>query len=436
MGFQMKTHEKTSKDVIIKKMHGDKLSKKEITMVVEDIIAGKLDEIEITSWLVALYINRMDDDETLAYTKALVHTGSTLKFGIKDIYDFHSIGGLSGNKITPIIVSVVAAAGLTIPKTSTHAISSACGTVDFVDTFCKTEFTADETVKMIKQTKGLFIQGGFENHCPADDLIIKVEYTLKLNPYSQFFPSILGKKMGMSVKHLLIEIPTGPTAKMKTLDEAKTTAHDFIRHGKKLGMNIRAAISDANQPIGYTVGPILEARECIASLQHPEDAPADIIEKVCVFSGTIIQMSGKKNGYELAKEILFSGKAYEKFKEIVKVQKGNPKVVPEDLKLGKHKTVYVADQDGYVSFMDNSEIIQIARAAGAPTIAVAGIRFFKKIGDEVSKGEPLFEIYSSTKKKADSALALAVKIRPYEFSEHPIKKRESVIYEIIKSRAP
>lgn len=427
----MKEHPVTSKDIVIKKMHGEKLTPAEIKMVLDDIVSGKFGEIEITSWLVALYINRMDDDEIIAYTKALVNTGSIVKFDRKDIYDFHSIGGISGNKITPMVVSVVSAAGLMIPKTSTHAISSACGTVDFVETFCRTEFSKDDMVRMAKKTKGLFVMGGFEDHCPADDIIIKVEHTIKLNPYAQFFPSILGKKLGMSVSKLLIEIPTGPTAKMRNIVDAKSTARDFIRHGKKLGIDVRVAISDANQPIGHCIGPVLEARECISSLQHPEIAPKDIIEKVCSYSATIMEMGGIKDAQKKARDILFSGKAYQKFREIVEIQGGDPNVQPEDLALGKSKAAFVSPVDGYVSFMDNKELIQIARKAGSPNIKVAGILIHKKIGDKVSKGDILMEIYSDSKRNADDALKLAKEILPYEYSEQPVDTIGSVVLDTV-----
>lgn len=427
----MKEYPITSKDIVIKKMHGEKLEPKEIQMVLNDIVSGKFGEIEITTWLVALYINRMDDEEIIAYTKALVNTGSIVKFDTKNIYDFHSIGGISGNKITPIIVSIVAASGLTIPKTSTHAISSACGTVDFVETFCNTNFSKKEMVEMTKKTNGLFVMGGFEDHCPADDIIIKVEHTIKLNPYAQFFPSILGKKLGMSVNNLLIEIPTGPTAKMKTIVDAKSTARDFIRHGTRLGMNIHVVISDANQPIGYTIGPILEARECISSIQHPECAPKDIIEKACRYSAAIMEMGGIADAEKKAHDILFSGKAYQKFKEIVKIQGGDPDVQPEDLELGKFKASFKSPVDGFVSFMDNKELIQIARKAGSPDTKVAGIFIHKKIGDKIKKGDVLMEIYSDTKKKADDALKLAKEILPYEYSNEPVDRIENVVLDIL-----
>lgn len=423
--------EQTSKDRLYKKIRGEELSPEEIRKVVEDILDGTWADVDIAAWLVALEINGMTEKEIIAYAEAMVHTGTVFEFDSKNIFDFHSIGGISGNKITPIVVSIAAEAGLVIPKTSTHAISSACGTADFVETFCDIKFKKEETTKMLKKTNGLFIMGGFDRHCPADDIIIDVEYRLALNPQTQFYPSILGKKHAMSVNRLLIEIPTGPTAKIKTIEEARFSARDFMRYGKKLGMKVSVAITDAYQPIGKSVGSILEARECIEVLMHPENASPEIVEKVCAFCGKLIEMDGRKNGEKIARDILFSGKAYDRFRKIVKVQNGNPDVKPEDLKISKFKKPYLALKSGYVDFIDNKEIIKIAKAAGAPDDKVAGLSFIKKYGEKVEKGEPLFEIYSSTMKKVDEALKLAETIVPYGIGSKKPEPKEKVVLEIL-----
>ena len=163
---------------IRRKMDRQKLSETEIRAVVNDIYSGSLSNIEISSWLTALYINGMDIDEIAAFARAMVDTGDVIRFDKGPVYDFHSMGGVPGNKITPIVVSICAAAGLMIPKTSSRAISSACGTSDFVETFCNIEVSAEKLKEIGETVGGAFVWGGAMNIAPVDDIVIKVEHPL------------------------------------------------------------------------------------------------------------------------------------------------------------------------------------------------------------------------------------------------------------------
>ena len=280
---------------IRKKMDGEVLTDKEIQGVVNDIYLGSLSNIEVSSWLTALYINGMNIDEIAAFARAMVDTGDVIPFDRSPVFDFHSMGGVPGNKITPIVVSIVAAAGLMLPKTSSRAISSACGTSDFVETFCGIEVTAEKLKEIGETVGGAFVWGGSMNIAPVDDIVIKIEHPLGINPRAQMLASILSKKLAIGANYLLVDIPTGSGTKVPTIEVARAYARDFMDLGEKLGIHIECAITYADQPVGSAIGPNLEARECIRILEGNEH-PASVIEKACECAGIILEMGGFQNG--------------------------------------------------------------------------------------------------------------------------------------------
>lgn len=406
---------------IRRKMDNMKLSKEEICEIVKDILDNRLSKIEVSAWLTALYINGMDIDEIAAFTEAMVDTGDRVLFDRTPVYDFHSLGGVPGNKITPIVVSIVAAAGLMLPKTSSRAISSACGTSDFVETFCEVEMDADTLKKISEAVGGVLAWGGAMNLAPVDDLVIKVEHPLGINPRAQMLASILSKKLAIGATHLVVDIPMGIGTKVPNIETAKAYARDFIDLGEKLGIHIESAITYADQPVGNAIGPILEARECIRILEG-EKHPSSVIEKACDIAGMILEMGGALNGSEKARELLDSGAAMKKFREIVSAQKGNYDIKSSDLVPGAFKIEVVSVKSGYVHAINNKEIVSIAKAAGAPSDKGAGILLLKKKGQRVEKGEVLFEIYGDNKAKADRARELATKYQPIDIEGMLLKR--------------
>jgi AMP phosphorylase len=406
---------------IRKKMDGDKLTKEEIHDVVFDILDSKLSKIEISAWLTALYINGMDDEEIANFTQSIVDTGDKIEFDRSPVFDFHSIGGVPGNKVTPIVVSIVAAAGLMLPKTSSRAISSACGTSDFVETFCNVELDAARLKEIAEDVGGVLAWGGAMNLAPVDDMVIKVEYPLGINPRAQMMASILSKKMAIGATHLLLDIPTGAGTKVKTIEQAREYARSFMSIGDRLGIHIEAAITYADQPVGNTIGPKLEARECIRVLEgNPH--PASVVEKACDLAGIILEMGGIPNGSEVAREILSSGKAMEKFREIVAAQGGNHDIKSTDLEPGKYMAEVFSIKSGYVHSVKNAELVTIARAAGAPADKGAGIELLHKKGQRVEKGELLFRIYADNESKLKRAKDIAVKVQPMSIEGMLIKR--------------
>jgi AMP phosphorylase len=397
---------------IRKKMDNDKLSKEEINAVVNDILENKLSKIEISAWLTALYINGMDIEEIAFFTEAMVNTGDRVQFDHKPVFDFHSLGGVPGNKITPIVVSIVAAAGFMLPKTSSRAISSACGTSDFVETFCDVELEASELKDISERVGGVLAWGGSMNLAPVDDIVIKVEHPLGINPRAQMLASILSKKVAIGATHLVVDIPMGSGTKVPTIEVARAYARDFMDLGEKLGMHIECAITYADQPVGNAIGPILEARECIRILEGNKH-PASVVEKACDIAGMILEMGGSFNGGDKAREILESGKAMAKFREIVEAQRGNKNIKSDDLIPGEFVIDVISRKAGYVHSINNKDLVSVAKATGAPSDKGAGLVLFKKKGQRVEKGEILFQIYGDNKAKAERAKELAEKYQPF-----------------------
>jgi AMP phosphorylase len=391
-----------SVDYIRKKMDGSELSTEEIRLLVGDIAARNLSNIEMAAYVTALHINGMNLRETVDLTIAMVESGDTIEFDRSPVFDFHSVGGVPGNKVTLIVVPIVAAAGFLIPKTSSRAISSAGGTADIVEVFAPVDFEASDLKRIAEKVGGILAWGGSVNLAPADDLVIRVEYPLGIDPHAQLLASVMSKKKAAGADYVVIDIPMGEGTKVKNMDEARTYARDFIDLGDALGIKVECAVTYGGQPVGRAIGPALEAREAISILEG-EKHPGSVIEKSLSLAGILLELGGMGNGVERAKEILESGKALKKFREIVAAQGGKSDISSSDIKIGEFKFDVTARKAGYVSGINNKDLIRIARLAGAPKDKGAGILLNKKSGHQVELGETLFTIHAEKEAKLDSA---------------------------------
>jgi AMP phosphorylase len=246
---------------------------------------------------------------------------------------------------------------------------------------------------------------------PADDVIIKAEYPLGIDPHPQLLASVMSKKKAAGADYLLIDIPMGDGTKVKTMDEAKVYARDFIDLGEKLGMKVECAITYGGQPVGRAIGPALEAREAISVLEGAKFT-SSVIKKTVSLAGMIFDMGGVYHGEERAMEILSSGKALKKFQEIVGAQGGDPDIKSTDIKVGEHSVDVLSKKSGYVSRIKNKELVRVARAAGSPRDKGAGVVLNKKSGSKVDAGETLLTIYADNEQKMQDALAVSVKLDP------------------------
>jgi len=397
------------------KIRNGRLREDMIDLIIRDVVEGHLTNIELASFLTALYIHGLSMDEIESLSRAMVRTGRTLSLGKKPVLDKHSIGGIPGDKTTILVVPIIAAAGFTIPKTSSRAVTSPAGTADRVETLCPVNLSVAEIREVVEKTNGCMAWGGALELAPADDIFIQIEYPLAIDP--MLLPSIMSKKKAIGSTHVVLDIPTGRGAKIKTIGEAEALACDFIDLGKRLGMNVQCGVTYGEQPLGYAVGPALEAREALSAIMG--HGPADLHEKATSLSGILLEMVGKNNGKQIAEELLRSGKAEKKLREIIQAQGGDPKVKPEEIEVGDKKSEITAHKDGAVLWINNEDIANIAKEAGAPKDKRAGLLLRVKLGDHVRKGQVIFEILAERSTKLESATNLANRLLPIGLTERP-----------------
>jgi AMP phosphorylase len=393
---------------IRKKLDGGELTANEIYEVVKDIGDNKLTNIEVTSYITANYLAGMSDTEITHLTKAMALTGTQLKIAKKPVVDLHSIGGVPGNRTTLIVVPILIAAGLTIPKTSSRAITSPAGTADTMEVLCPVSLPISKLYKVLDSVGGFIIWGGSVNLAPADDRIIKVEYPLSIDAEGQMLASIMAKKASVSATHLLMDIPVGRGAKVPDRKQAVHLKGHFERLGRELGIKVITMISEGSEPIGNGIGPVLEARDCLWVLKNDSRAPQDLRQKSLEMAATLLEFVGKAKkgqGMQAATELLNSGKAYKTFVEMVKAQ-GGKDIDPESLRPDALTHVYAAPRAGIVSCLDNTSISRIARMAGAPSDKDSGMYLHHHCGDRVRKGEPIITIYAHTREKLNYAVEL------------------------------
>ncbi|MEM2897002.1 MAG: AMP phosphorylase [Candidatus Bathyarchaeia archaeon] len=412
-----------SLDYIRNRLQGRRLTRDEIREIVFDTVNGNLSEVEIASFVTSLHHKSLDLEEAMNLSLSMVEVGKTLKLDKKLIVDKHSIGGIPGDKTTLLVVPIVASFGLSIPKSSSRAITSAAGTADRAEILMPVNLDLKEMEKVVSKTNGCIVWGGAIDLSPADDIFIKVEFPLSIDPL--LLPSILSKKKAVGSKFVVIDIPCGWGAKVKTLEEAHQLARDFIELGEKIGININCAITYGNQPIGYSIGPALEAKEALENLMLLYRSE-DLLDKATDMAGMIFDMVGEKDGKSIAMELLKSGKAEKKLREIIEAQGGDPKVKPEEIPIGQYSINVKSDRSGYVILIKNHLLVKMARYAGAPKDKGAGIRLYKKIGDPVKKDETLFTVYAEKESKLDNV----VKVLEEERAMQVGKKLEMTMDEV------
>ncbi len=399
---------------IKKMMDRQKLTQEEIYQIVQDIVKDNLTEIEMSAFVTTSYIHGMSTDEIEWLTRAMIDTGEKIEFQTHPIMDKHSIGGVPGNKISLLVVPIIAANGLLIPKTSSRAITGAAGTADLMEVLAPVEFSADEIKSITERVGGVIAWGGATNIAPADDKLIQSEYPLSIDPHNQLLASIMAKKGAVGADCVVIDIPVGNGTKVPTMEEGKKLARELIELGERLGMNVECAMTYGASPVGRTIGPALEVREALKVLETMQ-GPNSLIEKSTALAGILLEMGGaaaRGRGKDLAMETLRSGKALTKLKEIIEAQGGNPKIGHTDIKPGENRGDLTSPADGYVVEFDNKRIVEIARIAGAPIDKGAGVWIHRKKGELVKKGEPLITIFADKGWKLTNALKSAEKDYP------------------------
>jgi thymidine phosphorylase len=395
-----------SMDAVRRKIAGERLTAEELRSICRDIAESRYSKTEIAAFLVASGQAGLDRDEVLYLTRAMVESGDRLDWDEPLVADKHCIGGIPGNRTSMLVVPIVAAHGLLIPKTSSRAITSPAGTADTMEVLCRVELPMEQLRRIVRHNRGCLAWGGTARMAPVDDMLISVERPLSIDSYGLMVASILSKKLAAGSTHLLIDIPMGPTAKVRHMDQALRLRKLFEFVGDQLGLRLEVIITDGRQPVGRGIGPVLEARDVMQVLDNHPDAPADLRHKALRLAGRVIEFDPDVRGgqgFAIARDILDSGRARDKMEALINAQGPQTEhIVPGPLTFevkAKHK--------GTVVGIDNFQMARIARLAGAPMDKSAGVDLLCKLGDEVKRGQPLYRIHAVFPADFDFACELA-----------------------------
>ena len=323
-------------------------TKEQINEIIKDINENNLTEAEIAYFVSGCYEHELDSNEIVYFTEAIIKDLERLDLREKTIADKHCIGGLAGNRTTPIVVPIIAASGITIPNTSTRSITSAAGTTDVLEMLLPISHSKKEIKDILKITKACLVWDGNLNLHSAENKIIKIEKPVSLDCEGIMIASILAKKAALNATHILIDIPIGEETKMSSIKKSKHLKKKFIKLGKKLHMKVKVIITNGSQPIGNGIGPGLEARDVLLVLQNK--GPKDLKEKSIKLAESLLKLCNKPK--RLARQILESGEAYKKMQEIIKAQGGNPNIQPENIKLSKYKKTFYSQKKGKITNVD------------------------------------------------------------------------------------
>ena len=396
-------------EAIQKKLVGKTLTDREIYSIMDEIARNRLGEVLTTYFAASGYSKGFTNKELYYLTRAMVDTGDHLEFsGI--VADKHSIGGVPGTRTTLIVVPIVAAAGFTIPKSSSRAITTPDGTADDMEVLAPVVLSKDKIYKIVKKTNGCIVWGGSFGIAPADDIIINIEKPLLFESYDKILVSIMAKKVAFSSNHVVIDLPYGKMVKVHRVKDAEILKEKFEYLARKFKIRIKVLIHKTDEPAGRGIGPILETREALRVLQQKPNRPLDLEQRSLNIATELLKLCLKDSDKELkeivkenygncsnwAKKILKDGEAFLKMQEIIKEQGGNPNIDSEDLKPGEISIRIKSTKNGVVKRINSKNITMVGRLLGAPKQKGSGIYLNKKIGEKVAKNDTICTLYSES----------------------------------------
>jgi thymidine phosphorylase len=369
----------------------------------QDIVQGRYSDIHLSSFITACAARGLNEREIVGLTRAMVRAGESLTWDKTPVVDKHCVGGLPGNRTTPIIVAIVAACGLTMPKTSSRAITSPAGTADTMETLAPVDLSLTAMRRVVEREGGCVVWGGAVALSPADDTLIRVERALDIDSEGQLVASVLSKKAAAGATHLVLDLPVGPTAKVRSPSDADSLSDHLLRTARAFGIEARAIRTDGRQPVGRGVGPALEARDVVAVLEGAQSAPQDLKDRAVALAGVLLELGGaaaQGAGAGLAQRTLADGRAWAKFQAICEAQGGmrKPPQASQQWPLAAHRA-------GRIISIDNRRLGRAAKLAGAPGDKAAGLEMHGRLDDVVEKGAPLFTLHAETRGELDYARA-------------------------------
>jgi thymidine phosphorylase len=401
----------TSIPALHRKIAGERLTHEDYTGIVRDIAEHRYSKIELTAFVVATHQSDMDREEVYYLSEAMASVGRKLDWHDHPVVDKHCIGGIPGNRTSMLIVPIVAAHGMLCPKTSSRAITSPAGTADTMEVLANVEPPFERLQDIVRAHHGCLAWGGSSDLSPADDVLISVERPLSIDSPGEMIASILSKKVAAGSTHLLLDIPVGPTAKVRGMPEAQRLRRLFEYVAQRMGLTIDVVITDGRQPIGRGIGPVLEARDVMWVLRNDPRAPDDLRLKALRLAGRMLEFDPDVrggDGFAIARDILESGRALEKMQAIIAAQGAKP-FNPDAPELAPLPHEVIATGSGVVCSLDNLQLARIARLAGAPKVPGSGVDLLRKLGDPVATGDVLYRVHAAY--PSDLAFAQAACVR-------------------------
>jgi thymidine phosphorylase len=387
-----------------RRIYGNRLGEDAFSQIVGDIVARRYSDVHLSAFVTACSALPLDRDEMIGLTKAMVDAGERLTWPGAIIVDKHSVGGLPGNRTTPIVVSIMAAEGMIMPKTSSRAITSPAGTADTMEVLAPVDLDLAAMRRVVEQEGGCIAWGGAVRLSPADDIIIGVERVLDVDAVGQLVASVLSKKIAAGSTHLVIDIPVGPTAKVRSSAAASVLSTALESVAEAFGLTTRIMCGPGGEPIGRGIGPALEARDLLAVLQG-EPGVEDLARRACELAGALFELTGQSSpgtGFARALATLESGRAWAKFQRICDAQGGLRKPP-----VARFQHDILAPCAGKIVSVDNRKIATVAKLAGAPAAKAAGVAMHVRLQERVQAGTPLCTVHAESRGELDYALAFA-----------------------------
>jgi AMP phosphorylase len=412
---QLKT---TAINAIKNKLLGKAINYSDAYAIMNCFSSGELGEIFVAYFTASSFKDGFSDEELYYLVKAMVETGERFDFkGM--VVDKHSIGGLPGTRTTLIVTPIIAAAGFVIPKTSSRAITTPAGTADCMEILAPVNLTYKKIESVVNKTGGCIVWGGHLKIAPADDIIIKVEKPLSFESYDKIMISVLAKKIAMSSKYVVIDIPVGPTMKIKYIKDAIKFSERMKKLAGRFSINLVTDINYQLQPSGSGIGPVFETVDALKVLFQTTDRPLALEYKAIKLASQLLDLcyekqNIKKDGQIVAEEILKSGKALLKFKEIIEAQGGNPDIKISDLNGARYVKDIRSNMSGKIQSVNNYNICTIAKMLGAPDQKAAGMVLNKRFDEEIKSNDILLTMYAEDRNKLDEAVSIIKKLPVYE----------------------
>ncbi len=426
-------------DVIYKKRNGQKLSKEEISFMIDGYINREIADYQMSAFLMSVYFQNLDDEETFYLTKAMANSGEILDLSFLDgpTADKHSTGGV-GDGTSLLIAPILASCDIYVPMMSGRALGHTGGTLDKLESIPGFNVNLDikEFISVLKQNKFAMI-GQTKEVAPVDKRTYALrDVTATVESIPLICSSIMSKKIAEGAQNILLDVKTGNAAFIQEYEKSKMLAEKMVSVGKKFGRNMTAVITDMDEPLGTAVGNSLEVIQTIEALKNKTDN--DFVQLSIDLAAFSILQVGLTKTFEqaqsLAKEKITSGQALNKFIKMIELQKGNTKVVDDYSVFGKAKNVsYIkAKEKGYLKFINTRNIGIASCLLGAGRLKVedkidfvSGIIIHKKSGDFVNKNDVIFELHHN---KTDVDNTVELLNSSYNVSDEKTEQNKKIKY--------